>query len=732
MLPVLLAIALFPGSVAVVSFHREGLKSGRDQSLPWHGPFQNQPQHGSFQNVPYRSFQELQQQRSFQHLPQHGVKANREEHWKPLFQPGASNLARRFDQQSPSARARLLQQGVGAPHRVDLEWQRWHPNTVQPMTPIAKATPMSPAAKAAFFEATSSSALGQVKGSAAMMQLNGTAKSEPVVALALPATSATKSLDAQRKEVLQLRQDNDALERTIGTIGGAPIPWGGGVPRQYEMRAATASTGTKDVVMRITAGLMFGIYAVVCLTLLYFLPRITKGMTNTILKRNEDAGQHLMKKYISPVHRLPTEEGQFSPSGNIFRLMARECESYKHHADCQQQLQVIAYEFKDLLADGQQPTDEELYNLLVEKFQEKLEKEVKRLNVDNDPMKKILPYLTDRVDVVFRNVLVPRDPDRFQRWMKDRAVAALVMVIMIAGPILIIVSTWFAPENVLKNGMSMPSNVKVLFCTSSVEVLATLFLVAIFEIVRQAVYRDIQDFDKLKYLPADTTWLSIGQLSNMLCMLGTVIGIPLVFFGEMMAKDIVFDSMGMLFIFAMDDITGDIFQYMNADNDSFQHKYMQFVDSLEDLPIMLNDLVNKDAQSADEIWSFALVDHKDTYKFCSEADNRMIYETRFMHKHNTHFCKDEEGGWQIKQEDGDGDALRIVGTDKLEVQYAVWSYANLPADYPRRFARLDKRPFQQFMRVLWLGVYFVLLLGEFIVPIGFMIIDEGSECYESA
>merc|ERR1712070_145622 len=142
--------------------------------------------------------------------------------------------------------------------------------------------------------------------------------------------------------------------------------------------------------------------------------------------------------------------------------------------------------------------------------------------------------------------------------MKDRLMAVLIHLIMILGPILIMFNTWNQEDNHAKslvNGQGIQFNdITDVFCTDSVEVLATLFLVVVFEIVRFYSINELHNHDKMKYLPGDTVWLRLGELTNMFCMVLTVLALPLIFWTELMAKDIVYDSMGMLFIFAIDDI----------------------------------------------------------------------------------------------------------------------------------------------------------------------------------
>merc|ERR1712048_1135791 len=98
----------------------------------------------------------------------------------------------------------------------------------------------------------------------------------------------------------------------------------------------------------------------------------------------------------------------------------------------------------------------------------------------------------------------------------------------------------------------------------------------------------------------------VGQVSNGLCCLATGFTCAAVFANELDAKDIVFDSLALLFIFTIDDLTSDALAGFNITDEDFQAQYTWLVSLLGACPVEIKDVVNRNAKCASDIFRFRL------------------------------------------------------------------------------------------------------------------------------
>lgn len=132
------------------------------------------------------------------------------------------------------------------------------------------------------------------------------------------------------------------------------------------------------------------------------------------------------------------------------------------------------------------------------------------------------------------------------------------------------------------------------------------FLLLFIEITRTYCVTEKANAEKSRLLPYDRFWTTLGQLTNMWCCMWSVAAMPVLFFTEMDAKDIVYDSLGMLFLFSLDDIAGDAFHYLALDDDAFQMINGWTVAALSQCPRIINDIVNPDAEHVKDIWQIRI------------------------------------------------------------------------------------------------------------------------------
>jgi len=205
-------------------------------------------------------------------------------------------------------------------------------------------------------------------------------------------------------------------------------------------------------------------------------------------------------------------------------------------------------------------------------------------------------------------LLLPQSPDGKRAAMKNKLMALLIMVIQILGPIMILQTNWHADTNYLRGGRFLKYMTWEEFaCFGSmkdkvVTFMGVLFLILISEVVRNYTKDEMDNMAKLRHLPADTFWHQMGNFTNMTCILFTTLAMPLLFWSEMLPKDIVFDSLGMLFIFKLDDLAGGVLGFLELEDAEFQQMSSWMVALLGQCPVKLEDLTNPCAKTAEGIW----------------------------------------------------------------------------------------------------------------------------------
>lgn len=223
--------------------------------------------------------------------------------------------------------------------------------------------------------------------------------------------------------------------------------------------------------------------------------------------------------------------------------------------------------------------------------------------------------------------------------------------------------------------------------------LATIFLFIIFEIIRNYMANEIKNLHKLRMLPAFWFWSRIGQTSNLLCCVFTAAALPFLFSNEMDAKDIVFDALGMLFIFTLDDLTSDAMAGLELKEDDFKNGYTWMISSLSMCPVELSDIVNPNAKSAADIWRIRL----DASGLLKTSGERC-------------FCR------IMDNSDACAESDPLVGTRKLVDTPVPTKY--LYTVSPGATGEIPHLKFSP-MVIIWDICYFLIFAAECIVPVGF-------------
>jgi len=334
--------------------------------------------------------------------------------------------------------------------------------------------------------------------------------------------------------------------------------------------------------------------------------------------------------------------------GNLFRLLAKNAELLRHQEDIHTQLKMLsqAPELQDTLDTAaweeiftpgrgkhQEPVNvrdkqyQRLTRLLWLALNDKIEyaKEARAQqgeqgsasgSVSGDVSSRVCPgleLLRDLVSrgqtkrILFKSVLMPTDPGQLSVWLKNRFMAALISTIMILAPLLIMHAKLHDDDaNMYKQQMQGDLNVWEIVCVGttdlSVTVLGVCFLVIIIEYARSVSKVELSSMKKMQYLPADTFWLRMGQFSNAMCILFTVLVMPLIYWSEEAPENIVFDSMAILFIFSLDDLGSEAAAYLEMEQDTFQLGYCTLVKGLETCPLHLDCLIDASATDYKKLW----------------------------------------------------------------------------------------------------------------------------------
>lgn len=210
--------------------------------------------------------------------------------------------------------------------------------------------------------------------------------------------------------------------------------------------------------------------------------------------------------------------------------------------------------------------------------------------------------------VLFGLLLVPTNQKRRSMWFKNRFMAFTVGTLMTIGPAMVFSFDWYDEHNPLLAGdLWEDLSWRELTCFGTpaelgVTILGVMFLICIFEVTRSYAVEEAENADRMSHLPGDDFWASIGQLCNMICMTLTVMAMPLIFWTEMDPKDIIFDSLAMLFLFQLDDFSGDALAYLDMQDADFQTKYMELVACLGQCPLRLHDIFSMTEGPDEPVW----------------------------------------------------------------------------------------------------------------------------------
>jgi len=107
---------------------------------------------------------------------------------------------------------------------------------------------------------------------------------------------------------------------------------------------------------------------------------------------------------------------------------------------------------------------------------------------------------------------------------------------------------------------------------------------------------------KLQLLPTSRFWFVIDQLANIFCVIMTTIALPLRFWGEDNSTAIAMDSLTLLFVFMLDDLSGFAATYLGKTEESYSRAAAWQKAMLSQCPVKIADIINSGAAHEDELW----------------------------------------------------------------------------------------------------------------------------------
>jgi len=433
---------------------------------------------------------------------------------------------------------------------------------------------------------------------------------------------------------------------------------------------------------------------------------------------------------------------RIAPQGSIYRFNALSVEHLKHREDLQEQFADLAARCSSLLAagavshhqdeSGGSGLDQPKYQQLLLKSLREAKVSDSARNLEQDDLiqgfSPLIEFLAPPAATryCFGLVILPADSESGRAHIKNRFITYLIMLAQLVGPVFILTDSWLdkkVQKHYVKPGSkrfaSVYSTVEEALCFGSLEdscvtFMGAIFLVLFIEITRTYALREAQNAEKTNFLPYDYFWLIVGQFANMWCMIWAVAAMPVLFLSEMDAKDIVYDSLGMLFIFTLDDLACPALSYLMLDDADFQRIGSWMVAALGQCPRNINDLVNPEAKRSTEIWKIAI--GQDGLIAASGPDAGKRCKTRLMEVSSA----DEGTPLAPSPLEASPGTSNCTPWASRYFEYSIWhkgGSGGVPSVVLRDCQKFSLRV------LMWRCMAWLLLAVEIIVPIIFTIVN---------
>lgn len=349
---------------------------------------------------------------------------------------------------------------------------------------------------------------------------------------------------------------------------------------------------------------------------------------NMILSKRDGAFFDLLWDYIAP-------------TGNIYRYNCFSAERRKHCEDIMLQMKEIADEYAPLLGgkgEGQEERVQHLCDVLhhtkvvLPQATQADQEKGSDITKGFQPIEDFLDKVTRYGPVLLADCPLER---RFQ--LKTVGLALIIVTIQVLAPLLVIVTTWRKDRNPLGDigwlRRHLTWHQALCLGNDFWHVLTTFlglaFMTVLIFIVRIYVNSEAKHAVKASRLPADKFWTMTGVLVNSWCCSLTVVAIPLLLWSEDALVNIVLDTMTLLFIFRLDDLSEHLSGFLRMQDEDFQRMLCWHAGLLAQCPVHLKDLINPSADDKKDLWNI----HFDSAGQLLAADPTMpgqLCDTRFM------------------------------------------------------------------------------------------------------
>mmetsp|Transcript_10558 Transcript_10558/g.18595 ORF Transcript_10558/g.18595 Transcript_10558/m.18595 type:complete len:499 (+) Transcript_10558:80-1576(+) len=207
-------------------------------------------------------------------------------------------------------------------------------------------------------------------------------------------------------------------------------------------------------------------------------------------------------------------------------------------------------------------------------------------------------------------ILVPTDPQERKLFWENGVMACAVFCLQITAPFCMIINHWVEGTNYVKDprlawNLFSWQEVKCLGGSQvpmTMTIVGTLLLIIVIFIVRVEVNCELQDTKKLSKALNSSWWFFIGTFANAWSCCFVSFALPLLFWSLTDVVTLICDSMGVLFIYGLDDIVSDVFRYLNSSDESYARSVAWTSIFLTKCPLNIKDVVNPQARSVNEFW----------------------------------------------------------------------------------------------------------------------------------
>lgn len=292
--------------------------------------------------------------------------------------------------------------------------------------------------------------------------------------------------------------------------------------------------------------------------------------------------------------------GSISPAGNIYRMKALERASHIHSEDLWRQLRNIAEWHKAILpGDCAEDRAQALY--------QSLKKTVCKVPAGDTEtgMQRTEGYLplTEFLDIKvqrFGPVLVPVEGGRLVNQVESTGMALVIFLLQICAPIFVVVNRWQDESNPLRRGFAELSHEltwsqTTCLGTTLVEKLCTIagtpLVYIVINLVREYVRGELDSAKKWSQLPRSFMWQLLDVSANVLVSLGLAFSIPLLFFSEDSMTSILLDSLSMIFLLSIDDLSSNLCLALGFGDENFSKSVAWNAVLLSQCPVHLSDVM---------------------------------------------------------------------------------------------------------------------------------------------